>query len=156
MSGRGSLLPLALSVGSEGRERCLRRGIRTSPLSGETEMQLYFCRSPIAGRSPDISGLCQTPSPNWATLWSLHLQEIWQCLTETRHQTHPSSRGTVFSSLFLAKELSLHLLHPTCQRTLCIEKTVKESRARCCCDGANCFQTQPRQGSIGTGCPGRL
>lgn len=118
MSGLGSLLPLALSVGSEGRERCLRRGIRTSPLSGETEMQLYFCRSPIADRSPDISGLCQTPSPNWATLWSLHLQEIWHCLTEKRHQTqnntprclpsHPASRGTVFSSLFLAKELSLH------------------------------------------------
>lgn len=49
---------------------------------------------------------------------SIFKKLLWQCLIEKRHRTqnkipqclpsHPISRGTVFRSLFLAKELSLH------------------------------------------------
>lgn len=111
----GSLLLLALSIGSDRRERCLWRGIQTSLLRGER----CNCVCTIADHCPGISSLCQVQSPKQRTLWSLHLQELhWQCLIEKQHQTqnkilqclpsHRVSCGTVFWSLFLAKELSLH------------------------------------------------
>lgn len=97
--------------------------------SGEREMQLCL----LLYHSTDISSLCQIPNPNWTMFWLFHLEElVWQCLTEKRHQTqnkilqclpsHPILCGTVFWSIFLAKELSLHdaITFPT--DTYCIPR----------------------------------